>query len=229
MPHPSAGCPIHPQLYRGWVGEHKPRPSARCRSPRTPPPQPRIRKPEGGGGFNPRANHPQRPERSPARRKPRDRTFLKLKPSAPSIRSFIADGWESTNLDPPHDAARPELLHRSRAFESRREAGVSTPAQITPTTGKIACAAQAARSYLSQTQAECPIHPQLYRGWVGEHEPRPSARCAPSHKGCVKRHIGPHSPRPLDKRILTPRAESIPPGDIGVFQSLDGSAETQPE
>ncbi len=28
-------------------------------------------------------------------------------PGAPSIRSFIADGWESTNLDRPHDAPRP--------------------------------------------------------------------------------------------------------------------------
>ena len=90
-----------------------------------------IRTAGGRRGFQPPRKPPQQPERSPARRMPRDRTFLKLKPSAPSIRSFIADGWESTNLDPPHDAARPELLHRSRAFESRREAGVSTPAQIT--------------------------------------------------------------------------------------------------
>jgi hypothetical protein len=75
-----APCPILPQFYRGWVGQHKPQPAI-LRSRAVPHPSAVLSRMGGTAQTS--------TGRSPIPRR------------APSIRSIIADGWDSTNLNRP--------------------------------------------------------------------------------------------------------------------------------
>src|SRR5580658_3964115 len=109
-----AGCPIHSQLYREWVGNHK-----------LP------------------GNYP-RTSRSAGCRVPHIsilRCGKAISLGAPSIRSSIANGWETTNSQ-----------------------------VIIPARQGVPGAPHLDSEMWESNIAGCPIHSQPYREWVGNHK-----------------------------------------------------------